>query len=101
MQTELLTDAEIDAALSARRVPGASITVMDGNRVAWARQWGVGSVATGDRVDADTQFPTCSMTKTVNGLLFMMLADDGLVDLDAPANHYLRTWKLQGPEADS
>jgi len=101
MQTELLTHHEIDAALEAHRVPGAGITVMDGNRIVWARSSGLRSVRGTEPVDADTSFATCSMTKTVTGLLFMTLARDGLVDLDTPANRYLTGWKLQGIDADS
>ena len=100
MQNDLLTDDELNAALSAHRVPGASITVMDGNRVVWTRQWGVRSAVTAAPVDADTRFQTCSMTKTVNGLLFMMLAQDGVIDLEDSANRCLKGWKLQGPQAD-
>ena len=100
MQTDLLTDDEMGATFSAHHVPGASITVMDGNRVAWTRAWGVRSLTTHEPVDTDTRFPTCSMTKTVNGLLFMMLSRDGVVDLDAAANFYLKGWRLQGPDAD-
>lgn len=98
---DLLTREEFDAAMGPHRVPGASITVMDANRVIWARHWGLRSAVTELPVDAGTLFQTCSMTKTVNGLLFMLLAADGSIDLDAPANEYLADWKLQGTDADS
>jgi len=97
---DLLTAEEIGAAMEAHRVPGASITIMDGNCVVWARQWGARSVRTSEPVDAKTRFQVCSMTKTVNGLLFMLLHRDGIVDLDAPVNRYLQSWKLQGLDAD-
>jgi CubicO group peptidase (beta-lactamase class C family) len=100
MQTDLLSDGEINAAMTAHRVPGASITVMDANHVVWSRQWGARSVNARAPVDAGTQFPTCSMTKTVNGLLFAQLHRDGLIDLDAPVNPRLKGWQLKGPGAD-
>jgi CubicO group peptidase (beta-lactamase class C family) len=100
LRTDLLADDDFEAAMAPLRVPGASITVLDGNRVAWARTWGVRSLRGGAPVDGGTQFPTCSMTKTLNGMLFMLLSHDGIVDLDTPVNAYLRDWKLQGPDAD-
>ena len=71
------------AAMHPVRVPGASITVMDGNRVAWSRQWGVRSLG-GAPVDVETRFTTCSMTKTVNGMLFYKKATEAGLDLDIP-----------------
>jgi CubicO group peptidase (beta-lactamase class C family) len=100
VQDDLLTDEELRAAMVPYRVPGASLTVMDDNRVAWTRTWGLRALVTGEPVDAETRFQTCSMTKTVNGLLFMILAHEGKIDLDAAANLYLDKWKLQGPDAD-
>lgn len=86
--------------LMPQHVPGASVTVMDDNRVVWTRAWGLRSVVTGEPVDQESRFQTCSMTKTVNGLLFLMLAHEGIVDLDASVNSYLKNWKLQGADAD-
>ncbi len=100
MHPDLLTDADFEAALVAPRVPGASVTVMDDNRIVWARQWGWRDPRTSAPVEAETRFPTCSMTKTVNGLLFMLLHRDRIIDLEAPVNPLLRNWQLRGAEAD-
>lgn len=45
-------------------------------------------------VTADTVFPIASITKTFTGVAVMQLWEQGLIDLDAPANEYLRAFRL-------
>ena len=42
----------------------------------------------------DTVFRIASLTKTFTAIAVMQLWEQGLVDLDAPANDYLRTFRL-------
>ena len=44
----------------------------------------------------DTVFRIASLTKTFTAVAVMQLWEQGLVDLDAPANDYLRTFRLVG-----
>ncbi len=48
-------------------------------------------------VDDGTLFQVASCSKTVNALAILTLVRDGHVDLDQPANRYLKRWKLSGP----
>ena len=45
-------------------------------------------------ITGDTVFRIASLTKTFTGVAVMQLFERGLVDLDAPANDYLRTFRL-------
>jgi CubicO group peptidase (beta-lactamase class C family) len=45
-------------------------------------------------VTEDTIFRIASITKTFTGVAIMQLWEQGLVDLDAPANEYLRAFRL-------
>jgi CubicO group peptidase (beta-lactamase class C family) len=47
----------------------------------------------------DHQFPAFSITKLVTAVAVLRLVADGAVQLDAPANDYLRTVRLADPEA--
>ena len=45
-------------------------------------------------VDEDTVFRIASITKTFTAIAVMQLHEQGLIDLDAPANEYLRAYRL-------
>jgi CubicO group peptidase (beta-lactamase class C family) len=55
---------------------------------------GVADVATGTPVTEDTVFRVASITKTFTAIAVMQLWEQGLVDLDAPANDVLRAYRL-------
>ncbi|HEX6140991.1 MAG TPA: serine hydrolase domain-containing protein [Candidatus Limnocylindria bacterium] len=55
---------------------------------------GLADVAAGTPVSEDTVFRIGSITKTMTAIAIMQLWERGLVDLDAPANDYLRSVRL-------
>lgn len=60
---------------------------------------GVADVDTGRPVTADTVFRIGSLTKTITAVAVMQLCEHGLVELDAPANDYLRAFRLVSAKA--
>jgi CubicO group peptidase (beta-lactamase class C family) len=79
------------------RVPGASVAVIAGGRVAWARGVGVksaGAAGAADSVTPATLFQAASISKPVTATAALRLVDQGTLALDADANRYLRTWKV-------
>ncbi len=75
-------------------VPGVSVAVLDSGRVAWAKGYGVVDVTTGARVKPETLFQAASISKPVAAMAALRLVEDGLLELDAPVNQYLKSWKL-------
>jgi CubicO group peptidase (beta-lactamase class C family) len=55
---------------------------------------GLADIATKTPISEDTVFRIASITKTFTGIAVMQLVEEGLVDLDAPANDYLRAYQL-------
>jgi CubicO group peptidase (beta-lactamase class C family) len=55
---------------------------------------GLADIATRTPVTEDTVFRIASITKTFTAIAVMQLVERGLVDLDAPANDYLRAYQL-------
>ena len=55
---------------------------------------GFADIASRTPVTEDTVFRIASITKTLTGVAVMQLQEQGLVDLDAPANEYLRAYQL-------
>ena len=55
---------------------------------------GVADAASNTPVTQDTVFRIGSITKTFTAVAVLQLSEQGLVDLDAPANDYLRAYRL-------
>jgi CubicO group peptidase (beta-lactamase class C family) len=62
---------------------------------------GVANVESGAAITQDTGFRIASISKTFTALAVMQLVEQGRVDLDAPAEDYLRAYRLVGPRPDS
>jgi len=55
---------------------------------------GVADIATGRPITEDTVFRVASITKTFTAIAVLQLVEQGLVDLDEPANAYVRSIQL-------
>ena len=73
---------------------GLAIAVIADGGIAWFHGHGFADVAAKTPVTEDTVFRIGSITKTFTAVAVMQLWEQGLVDLDAPANDYLRTFRL-------
>jgi len=71
---------------------GAAVAVFLGGELVHHRGYGLANVELGVPVEADTVFPICSISKPITAVLVMMLAEEGLLDLDAPVRRYLPTF---------
>jgi CubicO group peptidase (beta-lactamase class C family) len=84
--------------LAEHQVPGAAIGVYaDGQVIDYAA--GVLSTATGVEATTDSVFQIGSITKTWTATLVMQLADEGLLDIDAPLVTYLPDFRLADEQA--
>lgn len=77
---------------------GASLCVMSGNDVVVDLWGGVADVDSGRPWERDTLVNTYSLTKTMTSLAVLLLADRGLVDLDAPLALYWPEFGAAGKE---
>jgi CubicO group peptidase (beta-lactamase class C family) len=75
------------------RVPGAQLAVLDGDTITEAAA-GVLSVRTGCPVTTDALFLPGSIGKVYTATLVLMLADEGLIDLDSPVRTYLADFEV-------
>lgn len=79
---------------------GLSVVLIENCAVTWHGDFGVADKAHGRRVDPDTLFQFGSMSKTITAWAIMTLVQEGKIDLDAPVNKYLKSWKLKSAEFD-
>ena len=74
-------------------VPGVSIAVIRGGKIAWAQGFGV-THAGGPAVTAGTLFQAASISKPVAAMAVLRLVQEGKLDLDADVNTILTSWRL-------
>jgi CubicO group peptidase (beta-lactamase class C family) len=73
---------------------GLAMGVIRKGRLESFRGQGLADIASNTPITEDTVFRIASITKTFTAIAVMQLVEQGLVDLDAPANAYLRAYKL-------
>lgn len=96
------SDLRNTIAAALRRWPSAGVAVAvvrDSSTVQYFCH-GVADVASSRRISEDTVFRIGSLTKTITAVAVMQLCEQGLVNLDAPANDYLRAFQLVPASAD-
>jgi CubicO group peptidase (beta-lactamase class C family) len=77
-------DRAIPRLMSDGEVPGLSIVVIRGSKIAWHQAYGVANAETGAPLTEGTVFEAASLTKPVFGYAVLKLVDAGMLSLDAP-----------------
>ncbi len=94
---EIFADYALD-----NHVPGLVYGIVSNGKLVHVRGIGVQDLESKRPVTADTLFRIASMTKAFTALTILRLRDEGKLQLDAPAENYvkeMRGWKY--PTADS
>lgn len=76
--------------LKETNTPGAAVGVVSGGRVVYAKGFGVSNVETGTPVTPDMLFRVGSVTKMLTAAVFVSLAEEKGIALDAPIGDALR-----------
>ena len=79
---------------------GVAVAVVRGDSPVQYFCHGFADVASGRRIGEGTVFRIGSLTKTITAVAVLQLCEQGLVNLDAPANDYLRAFQLVPASAD-
>lgn len=86
--------ARVDGILNRWPAVGLAVGVVRNSSLEFFHGHGVADIASRTPVTPDAVFRIGSITKTVTAIAVMQLWERGLVDLDAPANDYLRAYRL-------
>jgi CubicO group peptidase (beta-lactamase class C family) len=93
-------DAYIEGQMHRLNIPGTSLAIVEGDRI--AHQRGFGRARPGGKAPSpQTPFMIGSTTKSFTALAVMQLVEAGKVELDAPAQRYLPWFRLADPTASS
>ena len=84
----------MDEVLNRWPTAGLAVGVIHEGSLAWFHGHGLADIRAKTPVTEDTVFRIASITKTFTAVAVMQLWEQGLIDLDAPANDYLRAYSL-------
>jgi CubicO group peptidase (beta-lactamase class C family) len=91
---EIELNARVREILNRWPAVGLAVGVVRDGRLECFSGHGLADIASNRPVTQDTVFRIGSVTKTFTAIAVMQLWEQGLVDLDAPANDYLRAYQL-------
>ncbi|HEX9057704.1 MAG TPA: serine hydrolase domain-containing protein [Ktedonobacterales bacterium] len=86
--------ARVNAILNRHPAVGLAVGVVRDGRLVFFHGHGFANIVSRTPITADTVFRIGSITKTVTAIAVMQLWEQGRIDLDAPANDYLRAYHL-------
>jgi len=84
--------------IAVHKIPGVSIAVIDGNKIEWAKSYGVLKADSPAPVTTESIFQAASTTKMLVAAIVLHYVGKGLLDLDRDVNTYLKSWTI--PEND-
>ena len=86
--------AHIDTMADRHDIVGLAVGLVGPDGMQLFRGYGVADRTTASPITDDTVFRVASITKTFTAVAVMQLVEQGLVDLDSPANDYLHQLRL-------
>jgi CubicO group peptidase (beta-lactamase class C family) len=93
-------DERMPELLANNRVPGAVVSYIKNGEVAWTKAFGVADLQMGTPMRPDAVFNHGSNGKVMTAWALMRLVEAGKVELDAPANRYLKRWQIRSTTFD-
>ena len=82
----------IEERMKIKGINGLSIAVIRDYKIAWARGYGLSDKTSHTRVTAQTLFQAASISKSLNAIGVLKLAQDKKIDLYTDINNYLKSW---------
>jgi CubicO group peptidase (beta-lactamase class C family) len=87
-------DNVVNRALTAFNVPGIAVAIVKDGKVILAKGYGVKSIQTNEKVDANTLFGIASNSKAFTSAALAMLVDEGKLKWDDKVITYLPNFKM-------
>ncbi len=91
----------IPTIMDAYEIPGVNIAIIKNRQIEWSRAFGYADLATGTPMTLATPLRVQSISKSITAWGVMKLVEDGLIDLDAPVNQYLKSWSFSPSDIDT
>jgi len=75
-------------------INGVSIAVIHDYKIEWAKGYGMADISENRPVTEQTLFQAASISKSLNSIGVLKLAEKGLINCDSDINLYLKSWKF-------
>jgi len=85
----------INKEMKQQQVMGASIAIVDNQRVVWAQGFGYADIKNKVPATPETVYPIGSISKLFTVMATMQLAEQGKVDIDQPLQKYLPQFSIR------
>ncbi len=92
-------DEFIKERIAGEGIPGLSLVITRGDEIIYLKGFGVTSLKHPTPVTENTVFDLASATKSFTAMGILLLASDGLIDLDTPLQYYIPDFKLADKDA--
>ncbi len=83
-------DSLVESELKATGTPGAVVAIVQGDRVAHLKGYGLANIETGEKITPDTLFRIGSTTKIFTAAAVLSLVNEGKLDLSKPISTYVK-----------
>ncbi len=91
-------DERIPQLMKQYDIPGVSMALVQNGELVWSVAYGYADIERNRRMTVDAVCRVESISKSVTAWGVMRLVEQGLIDLDAPAQNYLPDFKLPSAE---
>ena len=84
----------IEERMKAKEIYGLSIAVIRNYKIAWVKAYGIADKDANTPVTTQTLFQAASISKSLNSVGVLKLAQDKKIDLYTDINTYLKSWQF-------
>src|SRR6478672_8663803 len=99
-QFAIALEERMPALLASNKVPGAVVSCIRNGEVAWTKAFGLADLRTSSPMRPNMVLNHGSDGKVLTAWAMMRLVEAGKVELDAPANRYLKRWQIRSTRFD-
>jgi Beta-lactamase class C and other penicillin binding proteins len=84
----------IEERMASYKVPGVSVAVINNYQIEWAKGYGWADIEEQRPVTVKTLFQAASISKSLNAVGVLRLAQEGKIEMDEDINKYLTSWQF-------
>lgn len=90
-------DSALGEVMRVYDLPGLAVGVIRGNKIIYARGFGVKRLGSADTIGVQSSFHMASVSKPFVAMGILQLADRGRLSLDSPLTRYIPYFKMKDP----
>ncbi|MER1956829.1 MAG: serine hydrolase domain-containing protein [Solibacillus sp.] len=90
----ILKHINVEQRMNHYNVQGLSITLLRDDEISEHKNFGILDATSDRKVNDESIFNACSISKFLTAMAVMTLVDEGLLNLDTNVNEYLISWKI-------